>query len=227
MTGILPIDASGVSAPSTAASKAKVDYDAFLQLLVAEMKNQDPTEPMDSAQFISQLASFSNVEQGIQTNDKLGQLLSGQRAVRRHAGRRAHDLAGRRRAGPRGSGGDGRYRGAGRSRRWPHGRPFVRLDAARSCQLRGGPVNEADALDLVQLTTWTIIVASAPAIVAAMVVGLTIALLQALTQVQEMTLTFVPKIMAIFAAVMLAATFMGAQMGTLAQITMSRIQGGF
>ncbi len=88
-------------------------------------------------------------------------------------------------------------------------------------------MNEADALDLVQLTTWTIIVASAPAIVAAMVVGLSIALLQALTQVQEMTLTFVPKIMAIFAAVMLAATFMGAQMGTLAQITMSRIQSGF
>lgn len=76
MSGILPVDANGVSAPSTAASKAKVDYDAFLQLLVAEMKNQDPTEPMDSAQFISQLASFSNVEQGIQTNEKLAQLLT-------------------------------------------------------------------------------------------------------------------------------------------------------
>lgn len=62
-------------ATATAAAKANVDYESFLKLLVAELKNQDPTEPMDSTQYIAQLASFSNVEQGIQTNTKLDDLI--------------------------------------------------------------------------------------------------------------------------------------------------------
>ncbi len=56
--------------------RASVDYNAFLQLLIAQMKNQDPTKPMDSAQFIAQLASFSNVEQGIKMNQKLDSLMT-------------------------------------------------------------------------------------------------------------------------------------------------------
>ena len=60
-------------------------------------------------------------------------------------------------------------------------------------------MNEADALDIVQAALWTVIAASGPAILAAMVVGVVIALFQALTQVQEMTLTFVPKIVVIIA----------------------------
>jgi flagellar basal-body rod modification protein FlgD len=74
---------NSVSAPgsfataSQAVSKAKtVDYDQFLQLLVAEMKNQDPTNPMDPTQTVSQLASFSAVEQALRTNDMLSTLLS-------------------------------------------------------------------------------------------------------------------------------------------------------
>jgi flagellar basal-body rod modification protein FlgD len=58
------------------AEAASVDYNAFLRLLIAQMKNQDPTKPMDSAQFISQLASFSNVEQGIKMNQKLDTLMT-------------------------------------------------------------------------------------------------------------------------------------------------------
>ena len=58
-------------------------------------------------------------------------------------------------------------------------------------------MNQADALDIVQSALWTVIVASGPAIGAAMAIGIVIALLQALTQVQEMTLTFIPKIIAI------------------------------
>lgn len=63
------------TASAAAAGKATLDYDTFLKLLVAEMKNQDPTEPMDSTEYISQLASFSNVEQTIQTNARLEDLL--------------------------------------------------------------------------------------------------------------------------------------------------------
>ena len=64
------------AATSAAASKNMLDYNTFLQLLIAEMKNQDPTKPMDSQQFIAQLASFSNVEQGIKMNQKLDSLMT-------------------------------------------------------------------------------------------------------------------------------------------------------
>ncbi len=57
-------------------SRSTLDYDAFLKLLVTQMKNQDPTEPMDGTQYMAQLASFSNVEQAIRTNDKLDEVLT-------------------------------------------------------------------------------------------------------------------------------------------------------
>jgi flagellar basal-body rod modification protein FlgD len=53
-----------------------LDYDAFLKLLMAEMKNQDPTNPIDSAQYVAQLATFSSVEQAIKTNAKLDSLMT-------------------------------------------------------------------------------------------------------------------------------------------------------
>jgi flagellar basal-body rod modification protein FlgD len=53
-----------------------VDYNAFLQLLIAQMKNQDPTSPQDPSAFMAQLASFSSVEQAMQTNAKLDAMLS-------------------------------------------------------------------------------------------------------------------------------------------------------
>jgi flagellar basal-body rod modification protein FlgD len=67
---------AATNASAAAAPKVGVDYESFLKLLVAEMKNQDPTEPMDATQYIAQLASFSNVEQNIQTNDKLDELIT-------------------------------------------------------------------------------------------------------------------------------------------------------
>ena len=57
-------------------SKAYINYDSFLKLLIATMKNQDPTHPNDPAQTMSQLAAFSSVEQGIKTNAKLSALLA-------------------------------------------------------------------------------------------------------------------------------------------------------
>ncbi len=70
--------AAGTSATSGSVDKT-VDYNAFLKLLVAQMKNQDPTNPTDSTQYMSQLASFSAVGQQVQTNAKLDSLLSGSR----------------------------------------------------------------------------------------------------------------------------------------------------
>jgi flagellar basal-body rod modification protein FlgD len=67
--------AAKTSSQTDAKSKTTVDYQSFLKLLVAEMKNQDPTKPMDSTAFIAQLATFSQVEQTVQSNAKLDQIL--------------------------------------------------------------------------------------------------------------------------------------------------------
>lgn len=68
--------ANQTTTTSSDAAAASIDYNAFLRLLIAQMKNQDPTKPMDSAQFMAQLASFSNVEQGIKMNQKLDTLMT-------------------------------------------------------------------------------------------------------------------------------------------------------
>ena len=77
---VTPTTQAAASTPTPTApaspAPATVDYNAFLQLLIAEMKNQDPTKPMDAAQFVSQLASFSGVEQAVKTNAKLDAIMS-------------------------------------------------------------------------------------------------------------------------------------------------------
>jgi flagellar basal-body rod modification protein FlgD len=70
------IEAATLRPPQTQKEKATVDYDSFLRLLVAQMRNQDPTSPTDSSEYFSQLASFSNVEQGLRMNDRLDALLA-------------------------------------------------------------------------------------------------------------------------------------------------------
>lgn len=77
MTTVSSTSATGTgTSNSTASTPQTVDYNGFLQLLIAQMKNQDPTSPMDSAQYMAQLASFSQVEQSVSTNSKLDSLLS-------------------------------------------------------------------------------------------------------------------------------------------------------
>lgn len=88
-------------------------------------------------------------------------------------------------------------------------------------------MNEADALEIVQYAIWTVLTASAPAVIVAMVVGIAIAFLQALTQIQEITLTFVPKIVAILLVVALSAPFVGSQISTFTTVIFQRIQDGF
>jgi len=88
-------------------------------------------------------------------------------------------------------------------------------------------MTEADALDIVQFAIWTVLVTSAPAVLIAMLVGVSIALVQALTQVQEITLTFVPKIVSILLTVSVSAPFIGSQIGRFTDVIFSRIQTGF
>ncbi|MEO5757747.1 MAG: flagellar biosynthesis protein FliQ [Mesorhizobium sp.] len=88
-------------------------------------------------------------------------------------------------------------------------------------------MNEADALDIVQYAVWTVLTACAPVVLVAMVVGIGIALIQALTQIQEITLTFVPKIVAIMLVVALTGPFIGAQISAFTNVIFERIQNGF
>lgn len=66
------------SSTSTSAEKAAdnsiLGKDSFLKILVAQMSNQDPLEPLDSAEFIAQMAQFAEVEQTTNLNDKLDSL---------------------------------------------------------------------------------------------------------------------------------------------------------
>lgn len=88
-------------------------------------------------------------------------------------------------------------------------------------------MNERDALDIAQQAIWTIIVAAGPSVGAAMLVGIIIALLQALTQVQEMTLTFIPKIVVMLIVCAVTGTFMGAHIYAFTEVLYGRIERGF
>lgn len=85
-------------------------------------------------------------------------------------------------------------------------------------------MNEADAIEIVHRAISVVLLASAPLVLAAMVLGVFVALIQALTQVQEMTLTFVPKIIAIMAALSLSAPFIAAQINSLSHFVYARIE---
>jgi flagellar basal-body rod modification protein FlgD len=62
--------------PTLATSKPRIssDFDTFLKMLTAQMQNQDPLNPIDSADYATQLATFSGVEQQMRTNDLLSSL---------------------------------------------------------------------------------------------------------------------------------------------------------
>lgn len=61
---------------------SELGQDQFLQLLVAQMENQDPINPMDGKEFASQLAEFNSVEQLIGVNDGLSELSQSQEVMR-------------------------------------------------------------------------------------------------------------------------------------------------
>lgn len=75
----------------------------------------------------------------------------------------------------------------------------------------------AEVLDLGRDALWTTVMMAAPAMIIGLAVGVIIALIQALTQVQEMTLVFVPKIVAIFLALLIFLPMMGAMIAAFAE----------
>lgn len=86
-----------------------------------------------------------------------------------------------------------------------------------------------NANDAIEVGRETIVVAlklGAPAMVLALVVGLVIAFLQALTQIQEMTLTFVPKMLVILLSLMVFLPFMLATLVSFTELLMGRIVSG-
>ncbi|MEM6747937.1 MAG: flagellar hook capping FlgD N-terminal domain-containing protein [Pseudomonadota bacterium] len=82
MTSVTPITADQ-SSTNTATSSGSVtrgalteDLDTFLNLLVAQLENQDPLEPLDANEFVDQLTQFSELEQGVEQTDALNDISS-------------------------------------------------------------------------------------------------------------------------------------------------------
>ena len=71
-----------------------------------------------------------------------------------------------------------------------------------------------EVLDVARDTLQTLVIVSTPPMLVALVVGIAIGLLQALTQIQEQTLSFVPKMLAIFVTLLVALPFMSAALGS-------------
>lgn len=64
------------AATSSATEQFGQEFNNFIKLLTAQVQNQDPLSPMDSTQFVDQLATFSSLEQQVQTNSSLGGIAS-------------------------------------------------------------------------------------------------------------------------------------------------------
>lgn len=75
MASIVPTTSSGAYLGQTSktgtTSNNNIDQQQFLNLLITQLKNQDPLSPMDNYQFVSQMAQFSTLEQQIKANSNL------------------------------------------------------------------------------------------------------------------------------------------------------------
>ena len=86
-------------------------------------------------------------------------------------------------------------------------------------------MSPADILDVARDGILTVILVSAPMMLVGLIVGVIVSLIQALTQIQEQTLVFVPKILAIFVALVVAFPFMGSTLNGYMVRIMTRIVG--
>lgn len=84
----------------------------------------------------------------------------------------------------------------------------------------------AEILDVARDAIWTLILVASPLMLVGLLVGVVISLFQALTQIQEMTLVFVPKILAIFVTMLIALPFMADSLHAHMLRLTARIVGG-
>lgn len=87
-------------------------------------------------------------------------------------------------------------------------------------------MNAEQALDIARETIFVLLIVASPIMLVGLVVGLTVAVFQALTQIQEVTLTFVPKIIVVFLSMLLLLPFMLNQMEGLMETVADRIIAG-
>jgi flagellar biosynthetic protein FliQ len=83
----------------------------------------------------------------------------------------------------------------------------------------------ADVLDLARDAIWTLVLVAGPVMLVGLLVGVIVGLFQALTQIQEATLVYVPKILAIFIALIVVFPFMGSVMNGYMTRLMERVMG--
>ncbi|MBS0238438.1 flagellar biosynthesis protein FliQ [Hyphomicrobium sp. 2TAF46] len=88
-------------------------------------------------------------------------------------------------------------------------------------------MTEGDALEIVQQAIWLTIVLAGPVVGSAMVIGVGVAFFQALTQIQEMTLTFVPKLIVGFLIILLTGSYSGSLLKVFTEQLYLRIALGF
>lgn len=76
VTSALATTSSATSTTSGTSAALASDFETFLTMMTTQLENQDPLNPVDSADYSTQLATFSGVEQQVQTNELLTALLS-------------------------------------------------------------------------------------------------------------------------------------------------------
>ena len=87
-------------------------------------------------------------------------------------------------------------------------------------------MNETAVLEIGREATWVLLLVAAPMLIVGTLVGIAVALLQALTTIQESTLTFVPKIVAMMLAMILFLLFMTTSLIEFTQRLFDRIVAG-
>ncbi|MCE5314761.1 MAG: flagellar hook capping FlgD N-terminal domain-containing protein [Armatimonadota bacterium] len=78
------VSSTGVAESSAAATRkvgSTLGQDAFLKLLITQMQNQDPLQPVDNTEYVSQLATFSSLEQMTKMNNTISDMNDGSKAL--------------------------------------------------------------------------------------------------------------------------------------------------
>jgi flagellar biosynthesis protein FliQ len=88
-------------------------------------------------------------------------------------------------------------------------------------------MNESDAVEVLQGAIWAACLVAGPLVLPAMLIGICVAVLQAATQIQESTLTFLPKMVVVIISAFAASSLMGSQLTLLSENVYARIAAGY